>query len=96
MTSQASRHPKCCDTFVAYPPTVREGTVIFGKNSNRPRGKKQFIARYPAAEHAPGTFVRCTYLSIPQASRTHAVIFFADQVDVGLRERGQRARRGHR
>lgn len=74
-----SRHPKGCDTFVAYPPTTADGTVIFGKNSDRPNGEKQFIAKYPAEDHEAGTSVKCTYISIPQVPRTHAVIL--SQID---------------
>eukprot|EP00537_Pseudo-nitzschia_pungens_P006915 CAMPEP_0172378178 /NCGR_PEP_ID=MMETSP1060-20121228/69285_1 /TAXON_ID=37318 /ORGANISM="Pseudo-nitzschia pungens, Strain cf. cingulata" /LENGTH=381 /DNA_ID=CAMNT_0013105893 /DNA_START=2951 /DNA_END=4097 /DNA_ORIENTATION=+ len=68
------RIPKGCDTFVAYPPTTAEGHVVFGKNSDRPSGESQPLRRYPASDHKPGSTVRCTYISIPQAPKTHAVL----------------------
>jgi secernin len=56
--------------------------VIFEKNSDRPRGERQSIRRYPAerrhgdADHT----VVCTYISIPQSKeRTHAVLL--SQID---------------
>lgn len=73
--------PLGCDTFVAYPPAAPPGVVIFGKNSDRPRGEGQSIRRYSAAtynlEEAP--MVSCTYIDIPQVQRTHAVLL--SQID---------------
>jgi secernin len=63
-----------CDTFIALPPATRDGSVIFAKNSDRPAGEKQNIRVYPAARHAPGDVLQCTYLEIPEAGRTHAVL----------------------
>lgn len=37
-----------CDTFVALAPFTRDGAVIFGKNSDRPRGEAQETVRFPA------------------------------------------------
>jgi len=47
---------------------------VFGKNSDRPSGESQPLRRYPASDHKPGSTVRCTYISIPQAPKTHAVL----------------------
>ena len=63
-----------CDTFVALAPATADGSVVFGKNSDRPRGEAQSIRRYPGGRHPPGATVRCTYLEIPQVARTHAVV----------------------
>lgn len=63
-----------CDTFVALPDATADGSVIFGKNSDRPSDEAQRMVRFPAAEHPPGATVRCTYIEIPQAERTHAVL----------------------
>mmetsp|Transcript_17634 Transcript_17634/g.31833 ORF Transcript_17634/g.31833 Transcript_17634/m.31833 type:complete len:326 (-) Transcript_17634:2609-3586(-) len=74
------RSPKGCDTFIAYPPTTANGHVVFGKNSDRPAGEGQSIRRYPAStNHEPGSTVTCTYISIPQAPQTHAVL--VSQID---------------
>lgn len=71
--------PLGCDTFVAYPPATAAGTVVFGKNSDRPSGEGQAIRRYPAARHVRDSFLKCTYINIPQVERTHAILL--SQID---------------
>jgi len=68
-----------CDTFVAFPPATPAGKVIFGKNSDRPEGEAQNIRRYPAGNFEKDATVKCTYISIPQAPKTHAVLL--SQID---------------
>lgn len=69
-----------CDTFVAFPPATKEGTVIFGKNSDRPEGEGQSIRRYPRATHTHDDATeKCTYIAIPQVATTHAVLL--SQID---------------
>lgn len=63
-----------CDTFVALPDVTPGGELIFGKNSDRPRGEVQDVMSFPAQRHAAGDMLQCTYLQIPQARRTFAVI----------------------
>ena len=74
--------PLGCDTFVAYPPASPPNTVIFGKNSDRPRGEGQSIRRYPAASYDNennNAELKCTYITIPQAKQTNAVLL--SQID---------------
>lgn len=59
-----------CDTVCV----VEKDGVLFAKNSDRPANEAQVLDWQPAREHAPGTEVRCTWLCIPQARRTHAVL----------------------
>uniref|UniRef100_A0A8C1ZL54 Secernin-2 n=1 Tax=Cyprinus carpio TaxID=7962 RepID=A0A8C1ZL54_CYPCA len=66
--------PRSCDCFVSLPPGSKEDYVIFGKNSDRPRDEVQEVVYYPSSSHAPGSRVQCTYISIPQAEHTHAVV----------------------
>uniref|UniRef100_A0A8C5FIB6 Secernin-2 n=1 Tax=Gadus morhua TaxID=8049 RepID=A0A8C5FIB6_GADMO len=66
--------PLSCDCFVSLPPGSRDDHVIFGKNSDRPRDEVQEVVFYPAAAHPPGSSVECTYIQIPQAEHTHAVV----------------------
>ncbi|XP_076873374.1 secernin-2 [Brachyhypopomus gauderio] len=66
--------PQSCDCFVSLPPGSKYDHVIFGKNSDRPRDEVQEVVYCPAASHAPGATVQCTYVSIPQVERTHAVV----------------------
>jgi secernin len=60
--------------------------VIFGKNSDRPKGEGQSIHRYPAKDYIKSTnnedellLLACTYISIPQVPHTHAVLL--SQID---------------
>ncbi|XP_072552204.1 secernin-2 isoform X1 [Salminus brasiliensis] len=66
--------PQSCDCFVSLPPGSKYDHVIFGKNSDRPRDEVQEVVYYPAASHGPGATVECTYISIPQAEHTNAVV----------------------
>nr|XP_056713464.1 secernin-1 [Euleptes europaea] len=63
--------PSFC--FVAFPPRTKEGLVIFGKNSARPRDEVQEVVYFAAAAHDPGCKVECTYIEIDQVPQTHAV-----------------------
>lgn len=42
-------HAKSCDTFVVLPPLTKHG-VVFGKNSDRPKGEVQDLVYIPATE----------------------------------------------
>ncbi|HEX2572469.1 MAG TPA: carcinine hydrolase/isopenicillin-N N-acyltransferase family protein [Polyangia bacterium] len=59
-----------CDTVVV----VGDHGVWFAKNSDRAANEAQVLDWQPARHHPPGSMVRCTYLTIPQAPRTHAVL----------------------
>lgn len=72
--AQESRVLKSCDTFVVLNPFTENGSVIFGKNSDRPKEEVQDIVFYPAAEYPTGTLLQCTYIEIEQASSTNAVV----------------------
>ncbi|KAJ8352050.1 hypothetical protein SKAU_G00235260 [Synaphobranchus kaupii] len=66
--------PSSCDTFVALPPSTLGQRVVFGKNSDRPCDEVQEVVYFPAANHAAGTKVECTYIEIEQAPHTYAVV----------------------
>ena len=63
-----------CDTFVALSDTTPGREVIFGKNSDRPKGEIQDIVAFPAQNYSSSAVVQCTYLQIPQAKHTFAVV----------------------
>lgn len=63
-----------CDTFVALRYATVDGSVVFGKNSDREPNEAHEVVLVPAASHPPGSQVRCTYVSVPQVERTHAVL----------------------
>lgn len=47
----AGAPPSYC--FVAFPPRAKDGLVVFGKNSARPRDEVQEVVYYSAADHEP-------------------------------------------
>jgi len=63
-----------CDTFVALSDATLGREVIFGKNSDRPKGEIQDIVVFPAQNYSSRAVVQCSYLQIPQAKQTFAVV----------------------
>jgi secernin len=63
-----------CDTILAPLTTTAKQVTLFGKNSDRGRNEAQILEYRPRSEHANGSELRCTYITIPQARRTHAVL----------------------
>jgi dipeptidase len=59
-----------CDTAVV----LKAGRVLFAKNSDRDANEAQLLDWRPAGRFDPGTRVRCTWIDIPQARETHAVL----------------------
>lgn len=47
-----------CDTFVALSDSTESGSVIFGKNSDRPFGEVQEVVHFPAKKYDPGEKVQ--------------------------------------
>ncbi|KFM62463.1 Secernin-2, partial [Stegodyphus mimosarum] len=70
----ASTDPQSCDTFVVLPPGTALNCVVFGKNSDRPKGEVLEVVYFPAENHPAGSKVQCTYIAVDQAEHTHAVI----------------------
>jgi dipeptidase len=59
-----------CDTVV----NVSLDGVLFAKNSDRDANESQVLEWSPAALHEASASVRCTWIEIPQVSRTNAVL----------------------
>jgi dipeptidase len=59
-----------CDTLVS----LTDDGPLFAKNSDRDANEAQVLRWHPAAEHAPGSRVTCTWTEIDQVARTHAVL----------------------
>ncbi len=81
-----------CDTIVALPPATADGSVLFGKNSDRERNEAQAVEFVPRARHAPDERLRCTHISIPQVRETHAALlcrpFWMWGAEMGANEHG--------
>ena len=63
-----------CDTFVIRSRLAQSGRTTLAKNSDREPNEAQYLTRTDAADHAPGSSVRCTYIDVPQVAHTYAVL----------------------
>lgn len=63
-----------CDTFVATASATGDGSIIFGKNSDREANEAQALEYHPAREYPSGARMKCTYIEIPQVPVTRAVL----------------------
>ncbi len=63
-----------CDTIVALGNVTADGATLFAKNSDREPNEAHQLLRLPAARHAPGERVKCTYIEIPQVEETYEVL----------------------
>jgi secernin len=81
-----------CDTFVMLPSSTGDGSVLFGKNSDREPNEAQVLEYRPAREHPKGKTVRCTYREIPQVRKTFSVLlcrpFWMWGAEMGANEKG--------
>jgi len=66
--------PVSCDTFVVMSDVSDTGEVVFGKNSDRPKGEVQEVVYCEAKEYEEGAKLQCTYIEIDQALRTYATV----------------------
>ncbi len=79
------------DTLVALPSATVEGSVLFGKNSDREPNETQALEYQPAADHPAGSRLQCTYLLIPQVRHTYGVLlsrpFWMWGAEIGANEK---------
>lgn len=68
---------KSCDTFVVLPNFTEHGGIIFGKNSDRPRGEVQELVYTPSETYKEGDNVKVIiYLIIAYIVLISYVPFF--------------------
>lgn len=81
-----------CDTILAPPGSTAGRLMLFGKNSDRQRNEAQAVEYFPRGAHAPDAQLACTYITIPQVRRTHAVLlsrpFWIWGAEMGANEHG--------
>lgn len=81
-----------CDTAVVLGNATADGSVIFAKNSDRPANECQPLNYYPRRCYSPGTRLRCTWIEIPQARETFAVLgsrpYWIWGFEIGVNEHG--------
>jgi dipeptidase len=81
-----------CDTFIALPAATADGSVLFGKNSDREPNEAQYLEYHPARTYETGETLQCTYLQIPQVRSTYAVVlsrpFWMWGAEMGSNEKG--------
>jgi len=63
-----------CDTFVVVQSGTSDGSILFGKNSDREPNEAQVLEYRPAHTHQKGERVQCTYIKIPEVKETHPVL----------------------
>jgi len=81
-----------CDTFVARGKAAAGGVTVFGKNSDREPDEAQTLEFHPRRVWDAGSNLKLTYLTIPQARETRAVIlsrpFWMWGAEIGVNEDG--------
>ncbi len=81
-----------CDTIAATGSATADGITLFGKNSDREPNEAQNLCHIPGQKHDLGDSVKCTYISIPQAAKTNAVLlskpFWMRGAEMGVNEHG--------
>ncbi|MFY9396917.1 MAG: peptidase family C69 [Desulfomonilia bacterium] len=81
-----------CDTFAVGGEYTSRGSRIFAKNSDREPDEAHIVVSVPARQYPASRDLRCTYISIPQARSTRAVLlckpFWIWGAEMGVNERG--------
>jgi dipeptidase len=60
--------------FVALPSSTYDGSLIFGKNSDREPNEAQALEFYPGSDYPTSENIQCTYIAIPQVRHTYGIV----------------------
>lgn len=78
--------------MVALGNSTENGAVIFAKNSDRDANEAHYLEIIPRQEYPVGSKVKCTYIEVPQVTRTNAVLlakpFWIWGCEMGANEHG--------
>ena len=81
-----------CDTCGIGPEYTGSGISVFGKNSDREPDEAQIIQSLPSKQYGVHEDLRCTYITIPQASFTYSLViskpFWIWGAEMGVNEKG--------
>ena len=81
-----------CDTLVALHDFTPDGSVLFGKNSDRDPDEAHEIVQIPEQYYPPDQTLKTTYIRIPQVRRTYEVLlakpFWIWGCEMGVNENG--------
>lgn len=65
-----------CDTICVLPSWSKTNTAMLAKNSDREPNEPHIVRFFPAKDNKNNTQLSCTYITIPEAPHTHAVLLF--------------------
>jgi len=65
-----------CDTLSIVADWSDNNTTYFAKKSDRSPNEPHLVLRVPGMEHATGSMIKCTYISIPQVEYTREMILY--------------------
>lgn len=81
-----------CDSIVVDSKKCAEGCTVFAKASDRSVNEPQPMIFVPAADHASGEKVKCTYIEVEQVAHTYAMILSKPSwlwgAEIGVNEHG--------
>lgn len=81
-----------CDTCGIGPELTGSGISIFGKNSDREADETQLVVSVPSKTYPAKEDLQCTYIAIPQAVSTFAMVlskpFWMWGAEMGVNEKG--------
>jgi secernin len=81
-----------CDTMVALGNSTKSGSVVFAKNSDRQPNEPLLTIKVPRKQHEKGSKLKCTYIEIDQAEKSHEVLLLKPSwmwgAEMGANEHG--------